>query len=36
VEDIRPTTRRHFSAEGKIRVVPEGLRGKESIAELQS
>jgi transposase len=36
VKDIRPTTRRHFSAEDKIRVVPEGLRGEESIAELQS
>ena len=26
--------RRHFSAEEKIRVVLEGLRGEESIAEL--
>jgi len=34
VKDIRRATRRHFSAEEKIRVVLEGLRGKESIAEL--
>lgn len=27
-------TRRHFSAEGKIRIVLDGLRGDESIAEL--
>jgi transposase len=26
--------RRHFSAEGKIRIVLEGLRGEDSIAEL--
>ena len=32
--DIRRATRRHFSAEEKIRVVLEGLRGEESIAEL--
>jgi hypothetical protein len=34
VRDIRPATRRHFSAEEKIRIVPEGLRGEDSIAEL--
>ena len=34
VKDIRPQTRRHFSAEDKIRVVLEGLRGDDSIAEL--
>ena len=34
VKDIRRTTRRHFSAEDKIRIVVEGLRGEESIAEL--
>src|SRR3984885_7524424 len=32
--DIRRATRRHFSAEEKIRIVLEGLRGEESIAEL--
>ena len=34
VRDIRRATRRHFSAEDKIRVVLEGLRGEDSIAEL--
>jgi transposase len=34
VEDIRRATRRPFSAEEKIRIVLEGLRGEESIAEL--
>jgi transposase len=34
VKDIRRATRRHFSAEEKIRIVLEGLRGEESIAEL--
>ena len=34
LEDIRRATRRHFSAEAKIRIVLEGLRGEESIAEL--
>src|SRR3954462_3045527 len=34
VKDIRRATRRHFSAEDKIRIVLEGLRGGESIAEL--
>ncbi len=34
MKDIRRATRRHFSAEEKIRVVLEGLRGEDSIAEL--
>lgn len=34
VKDIRRATRRHFSAEEKIRIVLEGPRGEESIAEL--
>ena len=33
IGDIRRATRRHFSAEKKIRIVLEGLRGEESIAE---
>jgi transposase len=33
-KDIRRATRRHFSAEDKIRVVLGGLRGDDSIAEL--
>ena len=33
IRDIRRATRRHVSAEEKIRVVLEGLRGEESIAE---
>ncbi len=33
VKDIRRATRRQFSAEEKIRIVLEGLRGEESIAE---
>ena len=32
--DILRATRRQFSAEEKIRIVLEGLRGEESIAEL--
>ena len=32
VKDIRRKTRRRFSAEEKIRIVLEGLRGEESIA----
>jgi transposase len=32
VRDIRRKTRRKFSAEEKIRIVIEGLRGEESIA----
>ena len=34
VKDIRRATRRHFSAEDKVRIVLEGLRGEESVAEL--
>src|SRR4026208_118189 len=34
VRDIRRATRRHFSAEEKIRIVLDGLRGEDSIAEL--
>ena len=34
VRDIRRKTRRQYSAEEKIRIVLEGLRGEESIAEL--
>jgi transposase len=32
--DIQRATRRHFSAEEKIRIVLDGLRGEDSIAEL--
>ncbi len=35
VKDIRRATRRHFSAEDKIRIVLAGLRGDDSIAELR-
>jgi transposase len=34
VKDIRRATRRHSSAEDKIRIVLDGLRGESSIAEL--
>ncbi len=34
VRDIRRATRRQFSAEEKIRIVLDGLRGEDSIAEL--
>ena len=34
VREIRRKTRRRFSAEEKIRIVLEGLRGEESIASL--
>ena len=33
VKDIRRATRRQFSAEEKIRIVLEGVRGEESIAK---
>ena len=32
VQEIRRKTRRQFSAEEKIRIILEGLRGEESIA----
>ena len=34
VRDIHRKTRRNFTAEEKIRIVLEGLRGEENIAEL--
>ena len=34
IKDIRRATRRHFSAEDNIRIVLDGLRGDDSIAEL--
>ena len=34
VKNIRRATRRHFSSEDKIRIVLDGLRGEDSIAEL--
>jgi transposase len=34
VREIRRRTRRKFSAEEKIRIVLEGLKGEESIAEI--
>ena len=34
VKDIRRATRKRYSAEEKIRIVLDGLRGEDSIAEL--
>ena len=34
VKDIRRATRKHYDAEEKNRIVLEGLRGEDSIAEL--
>ena len=34
IKDIRRATRKHHSAEDKIRIVLEGLRGEDSIAAL--
>lgn len=34
VRQIRKATRRRFSADEKIRIVPEGLRGEHSISEI--
>jgi len=34
VKDIRRATRKQYSTEEKIRIVLDGLRGEETIAEL--
>jgi len=34
LRDIRLATRKHYSSEETIRIVREGLRGEESVAEL--
>ena len=34
VKDIRRATRKHYTAEDKIRIVLDGLRGEDSIAAL--
>ena len=34
IKDIRRSTRKQYSAEEKIRIVLDGLRGEETIAEL--
>jgi transposase len=34
VKDIHRATRKQYSAEEKVRIVLDGLRGEESIAEL--
>ena len=34
IKDIKRKTRRQYSAEEKIRIVLDGLRGEDSIAEL--
>ena len=34
MKNIRRATRKHYSAEEKIRIVLDGLRGESSIAEL--
>ena len=34
IKEIRRQTRKHYGAEEKIRIVLEGLRGEDSIAEL--
>ena len=34
INDIKRKTRKQFSAEEKIRIVLDGLRGEDSIAEL--
>ena len=34
VKDIKRKTRKQYSAEEKIRIVLDGLRGKESVATL--
>lgn len=34
IKDIQRQTRKHYSAEEKIRIVLEGLRGESSVAEI--
>ena len=34
VRDIRRATRKRYSSEEKIRIVLDGLRGEDSVAEL--
>ena len=34
VKDIKRATRKHYSSEEKIKIVLDGLRGEDSIAEL--
>jgi len=34
VKDIKRATRKHYSSEEKVRIVLDGLRGEDSIAEL--
>ena len=34
VKDIKRATRKHYSSEEKIRIILDGLRGEDSIAEL--
>ena len=34
IRDIRRATRKRYSSEDKIRIVLEGLRGEDSVAEL--
>jgi transposase len=34
VKDIKRATRKHYSSEEKTRIVLDGLRGEDSIAEL--
>ena len=34
VKDIKRATRKHYSSEEKIRIVLDGLKGEDSIAEL--
>jgi transposase len=36
IKDIRRATRKQYSAEEKIRIVLDGLRGEETIAESPS
>ena len=35
IRDIKRNTRKQYSAEEKIRIVLDGLRGEDSIAELR-